>query len=846
MLRAPMTGRAHQVFEKLAELQHRRAGTIVAVAVVVAALAVPLVLRLGLDSSFTALLPEDKPSVRDLEELEDRIGGLQTLTVAIQSDDLKAMQTFARDLVPRLETLDPEVIRSVDWNIGTFDQLVEEHRHLYANLDQLEEARDSLAERLDFERAKANPFFVRLDDEEPPDVESVIEGLRSRAKERSSRLERFPDGFYVHEEGDLLVLFVRADLSSGDAMGVAGLVDAIEGQVRALDPPTYAPDLTVEYAGSAIIVREEHEALVREMATAVLLTVSLVLIAILAFFRRLRSIVLLGGAMVTPVLVTFAMAEVIVDYLNTSTIFLGSIVIGNGVNPNIIWLARYFEERRHGRGGADAIARSHHGTWVATLTASLAAAIAYASLVITDFRGFRDFGIIGGMGMVLCWVGALVILPALAALLERLRPLRFSQADRERRPLYGRLFAKVVHARPRSIVAASAVLGAVVLGFGAYAVAIQWDPMEYDFRNLKSVREGSTRAKAINDRVGSIVGSTAQGNAIVVVAPDPQQATDLGAELERRRDEEGAPWARVDGVHKLLPSDQEAKIPLLAELRELLLDIRRYVDDERQAEIDEHLPPETVTPLTVDDLPQDVVRPFTERDGTVGRILLVENVEGRSIWDGRYLLEWADTLREVRLDDGTRPPLAGRAPVFADIIDVIVTDGPKAVLASFLATLLLVVVSFRRLRERLLTMMALLLGILWMAGLMALVGMRLNFLNFVAFPVTFGNGVDYGVNVMRRYSLEDAAGNLAAVRAAIEETGGAVVLCSLTTIIGYTSLYTSANLALNSFGLAMSISEVTCLVAAVLTMPALLLLLERRTKPGAPTRTPEPPVAGSA
>jgi predicted RND superfamily exporter protein len=50
----------------------------------------------------------------------------------------------------------------------------------------------------------------------------------------------------------------------------------------------------------------------------------------------------------------------------------------------------------------------------------------------------------------------------------------------------------------------------------------------------------------------------------------------------------------------------------------------------------------------------------------------------------------------------------------------------------------------------------------------------------------------------------------------------------MTTIVGYTSLYVSANQAMNSFGLAMAIGEVTCLLAAVLTMPAVIILLRRR------------------
>lgn len=220
---------------------------------------------------------------------------------------------------------------------------------------------------------------------------------------------------------------------------------------------------------------------------------------------------------------------------------------------------------------------------------------------------------------------------------------------------------------------------------------------------------------------------------------------------------------------------------------------------------------------------------FAEKDGTRGRIVVVQESDEFSIWDGRYLVRWANDLRGLRTPEGSRPPLAGRAPVFADMISAVYEDMPKAIGAAFFATLVLVIVSFRQWKDSLLCIMALLMGIVWMAGTMAAIGMKLNFLNFVAFPITFGNGVDYSINVMRRYRLEQTAGNDDPILSAVRRSGGAVVLCSLTTIVGYTSLYVSANQAMNSFGLAMAISEVTCLLAAVLTMPAVMILLRRRS-----------------
>lgn len=826
--------------ERLARLQFARAGAIVAIAFALAAAAVPLILQLGLNSAWEALLPENKPSVIDAQRARHRAGGVQTLTVALESDDLEAMQRFATDLVPRIEALPRELVRNVEWSVRPYETFVEDNRHLFAETQDLQALRDALEERLEYERSHANPFFVALDDEEPADPQELIDRMRAREQEARSRSEDFPGGFYVHPDQQLLALFIRTDIRGGQAAKARELMRHVEAEAADLGMASYAEDLTLHLGGSLTVAVEEHSAIKDELILATLLTILGVLCALFVFFRNVPAIFLVGGSLMVPVLMAFGVAELTVDSLNTSTAFLGSIVIGNGINPNIIWLSRYFEERRRGNDTEVAIANTHRSVWLATLAASLAAAVAYGSLIITDFKGFSDFGIIGGTGMILCWLGATLVLPAMAALAERVRPLVKEGAD-ERSGFYGRLFAKIVFGAPKVVVIVSLVLSVVSAGLVYWA--IQDDPIEYDFRNLRSVREGSAEVQRIQDRVGEIGGRSKRSGGIVMLVDERSDVEPVVAELDRMRDEDEAPWGRVRSIVDLLPPEQEARVPLVQELRALLLEFRGYADEAQQAEIDANMPPEDVHILTDEDLPEDVVRPFRERDGSLGRIILIAKLRGALAWDGRYLVDVASRLRQVRTPAGERPPVIGRAPIFADIIEVIWTDGPLAIGASFFATLALVFVAFRALRERLLTMLALVLGIAWMAATMALAGMKLNFLNFVAFPITFGNGVDYGVNVMRRYEVEAAAEQETKrdpIRAAIEETGGAVILCSLTTIIGYATLYTSGNLALNSFGAAMAISEVTCLASAVLTVPAIMLLLRNRAaRPNAETSGPD-------
>jgi uncharacterized protein len=143
-------------------------------------------------------------------------------------------------------------------------------------------------------------------------------------------------------------------------------------------------------------------------------------------------------------------------------------------------------------------------------------------------------------------------------------------------------------------------------------------------------------------------------------------------------------------------------------------------------------------------------------------------------------------------------------------------------LLAFMAVWFLVLIVFRRLRPALTVFSGLLLGVAWLVGIAAAARVRVNFLNFVVLPITFGIGVDYAVNIIQRYRLE-GRGSLPRV---IRETGGAVALCSSTTIIGYSSLFSADNQALAGFGLLASLGELSCITAALIALPAFLLSKE--------------------
>jgi predicted RND superfamily exporter protein len=166
--------------------------------------------------------------------------------------------------------------------------------------------------------------------------------------------------------------------------------------------------------------------------------------------------------------------------------------------------------------------------------------------------------------------------------------------------------------------------------------------------------------------------------------------------------------------------------------------------------------------------------------------------------------------------------------ILADMLRVLVRDIPRAVALSVALTLLTVLAAVRRGPYLASVLFALAVGCGGVASYLYFTDAKLNFLNFAALPITFGIGVDYAVNV----ALRHAADREQTARGVLRTSGGAVVLCSLTTMLGYLALLGSHNRAIRSLGTIAAVGELSCLLAAVLVMPSLWQLLERTPHAG--------------
>jgi predicted RND superfamily exporter protein len=820
-------------WEGLARSQARRPGVYVLVVGAVVALCAWLASHLTVLAGFEHMLPDGRASVLELRRVMGKTAGVSTLFVVIETPadkpaDRAALREASTRLTESLRKIGDPYIGSADNGVRESVRFFEERAGLYADKAALEQLRDDV--KANFDYAVAKELGTLLDEAPPPPIDEA--GIKKRFGIDDTLASRYPDGYFESADGRTHVITARSKILGGDLQGGKAALARVEAAIDAAKVDATLPGAKVSLSGDLYTGVAEVKAINDDVTEVGLLGAALIAGIVFLYYLRTRTLLLMTVVVGVGLVVTAGLTYALVGSLNTATGFVFTIIAGSGINTSIIFMARYLEVRRAGRGLEEAFATAHAETNVATFCAAAASAASFFALLGTAFRGFRELGLIGGLGLVVCWLGTIVALPPLLALLEKFAPIRASTEPGAKPSLvarirgaweqsFGRPFVFLVSRAPRALTVGGVALALV--GYVALARYATRDPFEYEMKNIRNdpaSRAAEERVRTIADGITGYVG--AEGMAILV--DDVADVAPLRATLYARRDAAPAdarPFDRLVALEDFVPADQPAKLELLHSLRQLLLKARKRkaVSDDEWAKLERFVPPEGLEPVTLATLPEGVARPFTEVDGSRGRIVFIVPTHPDLTEDARYLLRWADAYRETKLPNGKVVVGSGRAVIYADMWAAVMSAVPTAVALSLLAVAIVVALTFRAVRPVALVLGALLVGIGWMALWVSIAQIKLNFLNFVALPLTFGIGVDYAVNVMWRANREGPKGALVAV----EATGGAVVLCSLTTTLGYLALVGSMNLAVRGLGLAAVIGEVSTLLAAMLVLPSYLL-----------------------
>ena len=157
------------------------------------------------------------------------------------------------------------------------------------------------------------------------------------------------------------------------------------------------------------------------------------------------------------------------------------------------------------------------------------------------------------------------------------------------------------------------------------------------------------------------------------------------------------------------------------------------------------------------------------------------------------------------------------------LVDHLLGDLLSTSLAAFILVILVLLAITRSWRGTLICSAALLISFAGTLALIGLLGLELNCVNIIAFPVIIGLGIDYIVHIYYRVVHEGEHD----VVAAVASTGKAVLLTTLTTLVAFGAISFSAHKGLAMMGQFSFIGLSVAFLCSLFLVPVLVKLVFR-------------------
>ncbi len=209
------------------------------------------------------------------------------------------------------------------------------------------------------------------------------------------------------------------------------------------------------------------------------------------------------------------------------------------------------------------------------------------------------------------------------------------------------------------------------------------------------------------------------------------------------------------------------------------------------------------------------------------RALYLNPTSGRflvHIMPRKNLYEREELERFRAMTDRIAPNATGTPHLILEMNTQTLIEGERAMAVAVVVILVVLLLDFGRPLLAAIAFLPLLLSLAFTLVVMWLSGDKLHYVNTMALPIIIGIGVDDGVHWLHRF-LQEGRGRL---RVVTNSVGRAMLMTSLTTMIGFGSLMAFSMRGMQSLGKVLTIGVGWCFVVSITLVPAMATMFEAR------------------
>ena len=622
--------------------------------------------------------------------------------------------------------------------------------------------------------------------------------------------------------------------------------------------------------------------------TSIIAFIAILILLILSFrmwIAPLYAILNLAVGLIWAI----GLTAILVKSLNIMTSMVMVILIGLGIDFSIHIISIFTESRSIGKPIDQSIEDTFLKSGKGILTGGLTTCAAFFALIISSSRGMKEVGIVSSVGLLAILIVTFLFLPSLLVLRERHLEKKLAERRIKSKPLYQdisfKTFGKGCNwlSNRNKVTIICAVLITIFLLISASRISFDHNYMNMEPKGLTSITLQDTILDKFDlsmDYALIVTDSVEESREMTKTLKNIKTAAmidDISIYLPSYEEQQKRiPYIQeinqaISGAviaNEILDSELNQIISELDRLEMNIMEIQdmaymggqdkvdgkcseivgnpndpqpfsiiaQFVDflkNNRQSglkglkEFQKYAAPyfkESVLKMAstenfvLDDLPASVLDRYANRDRTQ---FLITVFPEENMWtDLNFLQRFTSDL------DRVSNKATGMPPVMQELFRVIGNDGKNAALLTVLVVVLLLWLDFRSFKYAMIAMIPLVAGVIWMVGLMHLVGMQLTVVNVMALPMILGIGIDDGVHIVHRWRIEGSK----KIKQIFASTGKAIFLTSITTMLAFGSLVFSIWRGFGSLGGAMFIGVGACFLSTVIILSGIIGWVERKIK----------------
>ena len=273
----------------------------------------------------------------------------------------------------------------------------------------------------------------------------------------------------------------------------------------------------------------------------------------------------------------------------------------------------------------------------------------------------------------------------------------------------------------------------------------------------------------------------------------------------------------VFSIYDYVPDEQADKLLIIKDIKKRVDRKRRKFKGKDKEEVDElYSYLQVDTPITVEALPHWVKARMTDKKGAVGQFVIFRAAGRKANYEVAKELRTA--FFDIKTPDGTAPT-AAEYFILAAIIDAIKADAPMVIGLTLLVMFISAFVLVGNLRGPIVVFTVVGFAMVWLGGIMALFGWKLDMFNIIAIPLIVGMGQDDALHIFHRY--EEGGPNAIKCRARNRRSHLPDYLDHVYRLWG---IFFSNHRGLLSLAKISVVGLVLCFISSVIILPSILRL----------------------